>query len=181
MENIFAIALQKIVNILDTEKIDYMIVGGFAVSYHNRARTTNDIDLVLQIDPHHVGAILKHFPEWQDFEESFIESVMQGQLFNITDFETGIRYDFMTYQDSDYNYAAFNRREKVIFFDNDCYMSSKEDLVISKLKWYNLSKSEKQFEDLKFLLLDDELDLNYINLWSKKLNIKTDGLLDPKG
>ena len=39
-------------------------VGGFAVSYHNRARTTNDIDLILQIYPQHIKLILKHFPEW---------------------------------------------------------------------------------------------------------------------
>ena len=48
MESLFSKALKKIVNILDQESIDYMIVGGFAVSFHNRARTTNDIDLVLQ-------------------------------------------------------------------------------------------------------------------------------------
>ncbi len=102
MESIFEKALKKITLILNLEKIDYMIVGGFAVSYHNRARTTNDIDLVLQIYPRDVKLILKHFPEWQDFEESFMASVRSGMLFNITDFETGIRYDFMTYQDSDY-------------------------------------------------------------------------------
>ena len=44
MENTFAKALRKITDILDEEEINYMIVGGFAVSFHNRARTTNDID-----------------------------------------------------------------------------------------------------------------------------------------
>lgn len=47
MENIFSRALQKITKVLDEEEIDYMIVGGFATSYHNRARTTNDIDIRL--------------------------------------------------------------------------------------------------------------------------------------
>ena len=63
MKNIFALALDKIIDVLDREEIGYMIVGGFAVSYHNRARTTNDIDFVLQIYPRHVKHILKHFPE----------------------------------------------------------------------------------------------------------------------
>jgi len=177
MENVFSIALRKIADALDAEKIDYMIVGGFAVSYHNRARTTNDIDLVLQIYPHHVGKILKHFPEWQDFEESFKASVAGGMMFNITDFETGIRYDFMAYQDSDYNWSAFQRREKVNFWEVECYMSSKEDLILSKLKWYDISSSEKQLEDLKFLLLDETLDMEYIRFWALKLNLKTYGLL----
>ena len=155
-----------------------MIVGGFAVSYHNRARTTNDVDIVLQIYPQHVKLILKHFPEWKGFEESFMESVKHGIPFNITDFETGIRYDFMTYKDSDYNWAAFNRREEVTFFDKKCYICSIEDLIISKIQWYNITPSEKQMEDLKFLLLDKNLNMEYIKLWFVKLNLKTHGILE---
>lgn len=155
-----------------------MIVGGFATSYHNRARTTNDIDIVLQIYPSHVERIIQYFPEWNNFTQQFKDSVRQGSMFNITDFETGIRYDFMTYKDSDYNWAAFQRREKVEFFNTNCYICSKEDLVISKLNWYNISQSDKQLEDLKFLLLDQSLRWNYIKVWTKKLNLKTYGLLE---
>lgn len=178
MENTFAKALKKITDILNTEEINYMIVGGFAVSYHNRARTTNDIDLVLQIYPRHVKLILKHFPEWKGFEDSFADSVKMGMLFNITDFETGVRYDFMTFQSSEYNWIAFERRKEVVFFGIKCYISSKEDLIISKLKRYNITPSDKQMEDLKFLLLDEELNMDYLKIWSARLNIKTHGLLE---
>lgn len=178
MENIFERALKKIVSLLEAERINYMIVGGFAVSYHNRARTTNDIDLILQIYPQHIKLLLKHFPEWQAFEQSFMDSVKRGMLFNITDFETGIRYDFMSYQDSDHNWAAFERRKAIDFFNTRCYICSKEDLIISKLRWYNIAQSDKQLEDLKFLLLDETLEMNYIKNWIKKLNLKTYGLLE---
>jgi len=178
MENIFKHALSKVINALNTEDINYMIVGGFAVSYHNRARTTNDIDIVLQIYPADVKSILKHFPDWKDFEDSFKESVKHGILFNITDFETGIRYDFMSYKDSDYNWAAFERRKEVDFLGVKCYICSKEDLIISKLQWYNITPSDKQLEDLKFLLLDESLNMDYINFWIIKLQLKTHGILE---
>lgn len=173
----FEKALDKIVSILEEEDIDYMIVGGLAVSYHNRSRTTNDIDLVVQIYPRDVEKIVDHFPEWKDHKESFIDSAKHGSLFNITDFDTGIRYDFITYKDSDYNYCAFERRGKVVFFGRECWMISIEDLVISKLQWYNISKSEKQLEDLKFLLLDKDLDIQYIKSWIFNLQLKTHGIL----
>lgn len=178
MENVFAIALRKIVGILETEKIDYMIVGGFATSYHNRARTTNDIDIVIQIYPSHVKSILKHFPDWAGFEESFMESVEMEMLFNITDFETGIRYDFMPFKDNDYGWEAFDRRVEVTFFDTKCYICSKEDLIISKLRWYNITPSEKQMEDLKFLLLDKNLRMDYLRWWIFKLKLDSHGLLE---
>ncbi len=150
-----------------------MIVGGLAVSCHNRSRTTNDIDLVVQIYPRDIEKIVDHFPEWKDYKESFIDSAKDGSLFNITDFDTGIRYDFITYKDSDYNYCAFERRDKVILFGRSCWMISIEDLVVSKLQWYNISQSEKQLEDLKFLLLDKDLDLQYIKSWIFNLQLKT--------
>lgn len=178
MQNVFKLALEKITTALNAENIDYMIVGGFAVSYHNRARTTNDIDVVLQIYPAHVKLILKHFPDWKGFEASFMESVQHGTLFNITDFETGIRYDFMTYKDSDYNWTAFQRREEVRFFGINCFICSKEDLVISKLQWYNITPSDKQLEDLKFLWLNESLNKAYINSWVSKLNLNTHGILE---
>lgn len=176
--NIFAKALKKITEILEKEEIDYMLVGGFAVSFHNRARTTNDIDLVLQIYPRHVENIINHFPEWKGHLEGFTDSVKRGQLFNITDFETGIRFDFMTYRDSDYNWTAFERRQQVEYFGIKTYISTKEDLIISKLKWYNITPSEKQMEDLQFLIIDDELDMDYLKIWLQRLNINTHGLLE---
>jgi hypothetical protein len=121
--------------------------------------------------------IINHFPEWKDHKDSFVESAKFGSMFNITDFETGIRYDFITYKDSDYNYCAFERREQVAFFGRPCWMISLEDLIISKIQWYNISQSEKQLEDLKFLLLDSDLDMQYINSWIFNLQLKTYGLL----
>ncbi len=177
MDNIFAVSLEKLVAALELEDINYMIVGGFAVSYYNRARTTNDIDLIVQIYPEQIGKILKHFPMWMGFEDSFKQNLKQGMLVNITNYETGIRYDFMAYKDSDYNYTAFERRQKVNFFGVDCYLASKEDLIIAKLRWYNMSNSEKQLEDLRFLLLDNKLNMEYLRWWTFKLKIKSHGLL----
>ncbi|MEZ4827195.1 MAG: DUF6036 family nucleotidyltransferase [Bacteroidia bacterium] len=173
MENIFSQALKKIVDALTIEKIEYMIVGGFAVSYHNRARTTNDIDLILQISYRDVGKILTYFPEWMEFKESFESDIKRGMLFNLTDFNTGIRYDFMTLQDTEYGKVAFERREKVSFWGVQCNISSREDLIISKLKWYQLSQSEKQMDDLRFLFIDKTLDWDYIRDWTSKLKLST--------
>lgn len=169
-------ALRKIIHVLDTEEIGYMIVGGFAVNFYNRVRLTVDIDMVLQVYPAHVEKIIQHFPDWLPFLEEFKESALHGRVFNILDFETGVKYDFMAYQDSDYNWTAFERRRKVSFLGVECRIASPEDLIISKLKWYNLSKSEKQLGDIVFLLNETTLDKQYLELWTQRLNISRHGL-----
>jgi len=172
----FTAGFQKIVRIFDTEGISYMLVGGVAMSFYNRFRFTADIDCVLQIYPHGIEKIVNYFPEWKGFLESFQDSAKQGILFNITDFETGVKYDFMLYQDSEYDWTAFERRRKVEFMDIECYISSPEDLVISKLRWYELSKSAKQLEDIKFLLKETSLNYQYLESWAQRLNLNRHGL-----
>ena len=167
---------QKIVKILEEEDISYMVVGGFATGYYNRYRFTADIDIVLQMYIHQIEKIVKHFPHWMHFLEGFKENAKRNIVFNLTDFETGVKYDFMVYHDTDYNWAAFQRRKKVSFSDIECFISSPEDLIISKLKWYEISKSGKQFEDLKFLMTLEDLDRDYLMTWALKLNINRYGL-----
>jgi len=168
--------LQKIVGVFEAEEIDYMIVGGFAMSYYNKFRFTADMDIVIQMYPRHVDNILKHFPDWLPFAESFKENAGRGIVFNLTDFDTGLRYDFMVYQDSDYNWRAFERRRKVDFSGTECFIAAPEDLLIAKLKWYAMSKSTKQLDDVKFLLESTELNKQYLESWSKQLNINRYGL-----
>lgn len=56
------------------------------------------------------------------------------------------------------------------------FIASPEDLIISKLQWYNLSESGKQLDDIKFLLGLDNLDQQYIKIWTTRLLINTHGL-----
>jgi hypothetical protein len=168
---------KKLIDIFVQEDIPYMIVGGFATSYYNRYRYTADIDCVLQIYPAHIKKIVQYFPEWLPSLDAFRENAQRNVVFNLIDFESGVKYDFMLYHDSDYNWEAFNRRQKIEFDEIECYIASPEDLFISKLIWYNISKSGKQWEDLEFLLTLDNLDKHYIQQWTAKLFIKHHGLL----
>jgi hypothetical protein len=117
---------------------------------------------VVQIYAQHVEKIVKYFPDWLPFIDAFKENVERGILFNITDFEPGVKYDIMPYTDSDYHWTAFERRRQVTFFEVTCFIAAPEDLIISKLRWYASSKSAKQLEDVKFLLKEPTLDKPYI-------------------
>ncbi|MBK8921084.1 MAG: hypothetical protein IPM81_06175 [Saprospirales bacterium] len=168
--------LTKLVQALETEEIGYMIVGGFAASYYNRFRVTTDIDCVLQIYPPGIERLVKHFPEWLPFVPAFRDNAKRGIVFNLTDFDSGVKYDFMVYQDSDYNWKAFERRRLVDFMGIACYIAAPEDLIISKLQWYHISKSGKQWDDLEFLIQLEGLNMEYLELWTTKLFIKRYGL-----
>ena len=82
----------------------------------------------------------------------------------------------MLYQDSDYNWTAFERRRKVDFMGIECYIAAVEDLIIGKLLWYAASKSEKQLGDIQYLLTVSNLNHDYLNIWCNRLLINRYGL-----
>jgi len=44
-------SIETIVKALNAAKVQYLIVGGLAVNAHGFARTTRDVDIVLQLEP----------------------------------------------------------------------------------------------------------------------------------
>jgi hypothetical protein len=168
--------LKKVVSTLEEEQMAYMLVGGFAVSFYNRVRFTLDIDLIIQIHVHHIDKIITHFPDWAGQLEGLKDSATKLKFFNIIDFETGIKLDFMLYQDSDYNWTAFERRRQVDFLGIECYIAAAEDLIIGKLLWYAASKSEKQLGDIQYLLTLPNLNQDYLDIWCNRLLINRYGL-----
>ena len=105
----------------------------------------------------------------------------QRGLFNITDWQTGIRFDIKAYQDSDYNWAAFDRKTQQLFLERLVYLCAAEDLIIGKLRWYDMSRSEKQLSDLMYLVKSPNIDWSYLNYWINQLNINTYGILGQDG
>ena len=59
------------------------------------------------------------------------------------------------------------------------YYCDKEaiDLILSKLIWIQDYQSPIQIEDIKNLILSDNLDWDYINLWVTNLNLNSFNLL----
>lgn len=173
----FDLALKKLVTALDREEIEYMLVGGYAMSFYNRYRYTADIDCVLLIHPHQVGELVKHFPEWNFAAEDFAASAKDIGFFNLTDFESGVRFDFIIFSVTDYNWTAYQRRKKVVTEEGvECYISSPEDLVIAKLKWAQTSGSQRQLDDIKFIVDNLDVNMEYLKVWTNRLLINTYGL-----
>jgi hypothetical protein len=125
--------------------------------------------------------ILQHFPEWVSVTKEMTELFEQNGMFNITDWQTGIRFDIMAYKDSDYNWAAFQRKKKETFLEREVYLCAIEDLIMGKLQRYNISNSEKQLGDLMFLVKSPDINWDYLNNWVGQLNIKTHGILGKDG
>lgn len=75
-------------------------------------------------------------------------------------------------------YFAGGIRLNVDFYGRSIYVVSPEDLLISKLIWIQDLQSAVQIEDLKSLVVVDNLDWEYISKWVKQLKLRTFDLIN---
>ena len=64
------------------------------------------------------------------------------------------------------------------YFGKTIYVVSPEDLLISKLIWIQDLQSAVQIEDIKNLVVIDNLDWDYISKWIKHLKLRTFDLVN---
>ena len=94
-------------------------------------------------------------------------------MFNIIDYASGFKADFMILKNEPYRQTEFSRRKLISFFEIPVYIVSPEDLLLSKLIWIQQLQSNLQMDDIKNLSEIDILDWEYINGWVENLELNT--------
>ena len=98
-------------------------------------------------------------------------------MFNIIDFATNYKADFIILKNDSYRIAEFERRKKINFSDIQISLVSPEDLIISKIIWIQQSESSLQKQDIQLLLQLKDIDLKYIKSWVNILKLNTFNLI----
>lgn len=169
--------VRRLIEILDAAGVPYMLTGSFASSLHGMPRATQDIDLVIAPDPTTLDALLKSFPEDRYYvsRDAAIDAYRRGSLFNVIDFASGWKIDFIVKKSRDFSRVEFERRKASNVLGTILFVASPEDVLIAKLEWAKLAESERQIEDAAGIIRTQggDLDTNYIEDWTEKLGLQT--------
>lgn len=169
--------LIEIVKILDSLKIKYFITGGFAVSVWGRPRATFDIDIVVKIAEHQADKLAnawKNISKAGYADKDMVKAAIRNKgEFNFIDPDSGLKVDFWTEKESKNNPPEFENKKSKKINGQKVFFVSPEDLILSKLRWYKLSSSERHINDIKsvFKISGNKLDKKYLNYWILKLDL----------
>ncbi len=170
--------LKKLIDYFEKEKIAYMLSGSVAMSIYSLPRFTRDFDFIVHLQLKNVKGLVDYFKEGYYCDEDAIkEAIMNKSLFNIIDFASNYKADFIILKNEPYRLAEFERRQQVNFLDMQINLVSAEDLIISKIAWIQEVQSDIQKEDMKILLTIKNIDMRYIRKWIATLKLNTFGLL----
>jgi predicted nucleotidyltransferase len=160
---------------LQAAEVPYMLVGSFASAFHGSPRTTQDIDVVIAPTLGSLQKLIKQFPEDEYYvsRDAALQAYGAETLFNVVDFRTGWKIDFIICKSREYNVQEFARRQEAELLGARLYVASAEDVVLSKLEWAKQTESERQIRDVAGILWTkgDSLDREYLRRWIQPLNI----------
>lgn len=172
-------ALDMVTGCFEKVGITYYIGGSVASSAYGIARATMDVDLVADIKIGQVNLLVKALETGYYIDAEMIrEAIHRSTSFNLIHLETMIKIDVFVVKDQPYDSEALARRCADTLDEEssrEFYLSSAEDIILSKLRWYQGGGrvSEQQWKDVLGVLKvqADKLDLEYLKYWASKLNL----------
>lgn len=148
--------------------IPYVVGGSLASSLHGIPRATQDVDLVLAIQPEHVSDFVAALRD--DFyldEDAIRDAVARMASFNIVHLGSYYKADIFVAKDDEAARLQLSRaRRHLLRGEHELMVASPEDVVAQKLFWYALGdeSSERQWADALGVLkvAGQRLDLAYL-------------------
>ncbi len=167
--------LKKLIKVLDGCSIPYMISGSFGSSYHGQPRATKDIDIVIAPAEKQLLEFVKSLGEdYYVSLEAVRDAFANNSMFNIIDSSSGWKADFILRKARTFSRQEFERKFIAEIGGLDVWVTSAEDIILSKLEWSKDRQSERQFGDALGVAVVqwDRLDVNYLRKWAKELQVR---------
>jgi len=150
--------LSRITSFLEERKMDYMIIGGYALPHYGRIRTTLGIDIAVAIRSE------EEFKRFCEDAEKANYSIHGGSYGNpvciFHDRVTGYEIEVWNRPDGvEWDRRTLERRREVVIAERRVRIISPEDFIVSKLARPDRGVTDEQ--DVKSVLERADVDLDW--------------------
>jgi hypothetical protein len=163
---------------LDELKIAYFVGGSLASGLQGEPRSTNDIDMVLDLRESEIAPLAARLgPDFSVDEEGLREAIRRRRSDNIYFLPFFTKIDLFVCGTAPFDRSEMSRRHRIeVRSGRFLWFKSTEDTVLRKLLWFRQGgeTSEKQWRDITSVLRisGDSLDRAYLDKWSNELGIE---------
>lgn len=163
-------ALRRAVAFLEEARIDYMLIGGYALPFYGYIRTTIDIDLAIAIRSEKRFDFFLEAAENANFNRQL--GSFQDPECIFLDKETGLEIEFWIILDGvEWDEDTLARRQRKTIDDFEIWVISPEDFIVNKLARQDRGVQDEK--DVKSVLvrLQEALDWVYLERRAKKAGV----------
>lgn len=147
-------ALLDFVGKLENLGIDYLVGGSVASGLHGEPRTTNDVDLSVDLHRTHVDLLVDALALGYYVDRDAARyAVDKGRSFNVIHLETVVKIDVFVVGDDIASQRALARKQRLTVAKNSTqtvFVATPEDIVARKLHWFRKGGevSDRQWRDV---------------------------------
>lgn len=101
------------------------------------------------------------------------DAIKHKSEFNFIESDSGLKIDFWVSEKDISSPPEFKNKKLKKIDGQNVYFVSPEDLILSKLQWYQQTNSSRHLEDVDsiFKISGKILDKKYLKKWSEKLGV----------
>ena len=160
-------------------RIPYMITGGVASVIYGEPRFTRDIDLVVRLEARDA----RRFAEaWSaaEFYVPPVEVIVEESRrpayghFNVSHHETALRADVYLSANEPLNVWALEHSVHRRIDEDDVLVAPIEAVIVSKLRYYQMGKSDRHLRDIREMLRisRDLVNVPELERWVARLGVE---------
>lgn len=159
--------MMTVAKALESSSVPHVLVGSMSSNVHGFARSTKDIDLVVQIDRPGLDRLFAALEESFNLDPQASFETITGTLRHVLIAkDSKFKVEIFQLSQDIHDQERFRRRLTVRYPSLNARVSilTAEDVIITKLRWARA----KDLEDVRDVLAvqGNKLDWNYIHQWT---------------
>jgi hypothetical protein len=169
----------RILQPLNTTRVPYMVTGGVAAIIYGEPRLTNDVDIVLRLDPGAAERLIAAYPAPAYYTPPL--EVVQAEAardahghFNVLDIETSLRADVYCLGSDALGTWAMERRRRLQVVGADIWVAPIEYVILKKLEYYRMAGSDRHLGDVAAMrrISGETIDAAALAPWIERLDLE---------
>lgn len=173
---------------LNTTRVPYMVTGGLAAIIYGEPRLTNDVDIVLQLEPGAAERLIAAYPApayyTPPLEVVRTEAARTAHgHFNILDVETSLRADVYCLGGDPLGAWAMERRRGIPIAGADIWVAPIEYVILRKLEYYRMASSDRHLGDIVAMrrISGGMIDRAVLAAWIERLGLEPEWRMTEPG
>jgi hypothetical protein len=159
---------RRVVEVLNANRVEYMVVGSLSTTFHSTIRSTKDADIVLQTDLAGIAKLIANECKSLQLDPQLgFESVTATTKIVLRAKDEEFEVELFGLSDDPHDQERFKRRICVDWLGVPMWMSSAEDALITKLRWANVIGRVKDIADAQNIIgvSGESIDWPYVESW----------------
>ena len=162
-------AVGALLDILNRLSIEYMVVGSFSSNRYGVPRATKDADLVLKVVAQEREKLFRELPAGFEIDLQVTFEMITGTWRQVIEIPSiPFTIELFELSNDPYDQSRFSRRKTLSLLSRQASVPTAEDVIVQKLRWANLAKRGKDFDDVVAVMAvqgEAKLDWPYIVKW----------------